>query len=292
MKPTTKMFVAQAARKRDSRGRFTSEGEMGGYMNGGGNMRMQGGGNMEMRGGNAEMRRGGGGSRNGGYRMGEERMYSGNSGSMRSRDESRNYGENRRGGSRGRMMDDGGDEEKEMYGNGATYAGNPMPNFNTPEGRDIEHGKQRPSNRYDMGDDEPRIGFRDWPEMGGGGSHDNVVSMKRGRSSMHNQEDDEEFTPELAEKWVKAMKNEDGTKGPHWTKEQTNQVMKHMGVQGIEPHEFYAIMNAMYSDYCAVAKKFGVDATEFYGALAKAWLMDEDAVEDKAKAYYCYVVEH
>lgn len=280
MRTTTKMLVAAAqnARKRDSRGRFTSE-----------------------QGGGARMD---GGYMNGGYRMDggyESRM-----------NEPRNYGDNRRGETRNDgdyrpYMNDrdndkrrggGGGYEPGMYGVDRVRYGNPMPNYNIPEGRDIEHGEQRTSNRtYDMDDDEPRIGFRSWPKNSTGGERgrdrDNVVSMQqqRGHSMQHDHEP-EEFTDELAEKWVKSMKNKDGTKGAHWNREQTKQVMKHMGVQGIEPHEFYAVMNAMYSDYCAAAKKFGVDTSEFYGELAKAWLQDEDAVEDKAAAYYCYVVEH
>lgn len=31
---------------------------------------------------------------------------------------------------------------------------------------------------------------------------------------------------------------------------------------------------------------------EFYADMAHAWLDDKDAVEDKAAAYYCYVVQH
>lgn len=266
MRPTTKMYLARSTMKRDSRGRFTSEGDGDNMRMGGGGYRMGSGGSMG--GGGTQMR--GGDYEPYGYVDGEDR-----SGRRK----------NAAGGSR-------------MYGRGYTRAGNPMPNYNIPEGRDMEHGDEKTENRmHKPDDDERRIGFRTRPEssiepyyMGGGHEKNNVVNMQRGHSS-HDEPDDEEFTEETAEKWVKAMRNTDGTKGPHWTQEQTRKVMKHMGVNDVEPHEFYAVMNAMYSDYCAVAKKFGVDRPEFYGELAKAWLMDEDAVEDKAAAYYCYVVK-
>lgn len=42
-----------------------------------------------------------------------------------------------------------------------------------------------------------------------------------------------------------------------------------------------------------VAKKYGLGGNaEFYADMAHAWLDDKDAVEDKAAAYYCYVVQH
>lgn len=48
-------------------------------------------------------------------------------------------------------------------------------------------------------------------------------------------------------------------------------------------------MNVMYAGYHKVAKKFGVDKANFYACLAKAFIEDPDAVEDKTAAYieYC-----
>ena len=47
-------------------------------------------------------------------------------------------------------------------------------------------------------------------------------------------------------------------------------------------------MNMMYSDYYDVARKFGVNAPEFYAELARAFLMDKDGPgpEEKLCAYY------
>lgn len=90
--------------------------------------------------------------------------------------------------------------------------------------------------------------------------------------------------------WVQHMEHEDGTKGEHWTCEQTTQVMRNKGYE-FEPAEWYAIMNAMHADYFKVAKMFGVDNIDFYAAMAKAWLCDDDAVEDKARQYWEHVAK-
>lgn len=94
-----------------------------------------------------------------------------------------------------------------------------------------------------------------------------------------------------AHDWAKKMKNADGSMGAHWTKEQVKPYMQQVGYQG-DDIEFWVIMNALYSDYCKVAKKYGVDRPEYYAELTKAWLEDKDAVHDKAAMYYECVVKH
>lgn len=108
----------------------------------------------------------------------------------------------------------------------------------------------------------------------------------RGRASSS-----EGLDERTAHEWSKKMKNADGSMGAHWTKEQVKPYMNQVGYQGDEI-EFWIIMNAMYSDYCKVAKKYGVDRPEYYAEIAKAWLEDKDAVPDKAAAYYECVVRH
>lgn len=100
-----------------------------------------------------------------------------------------------------------------------------------------------------------------------------------------------EFTREMAEEWTKHMQNADKTHGAHWTMEQTKQVLAQRKLE-CDPIEFYAVLNAMYSDYSDVAKKHGVNNMDFYADLAKAWLCDKDSVEDKAAAYFEYIVKH
>lgn len=99
------------------------------------------------------------------------------------------------------------------------------------------------------------------------------------------------MTKEMAEEWTRSMRNEDGTKGPHWTMEQVKQVMAQKGIK-YDLAEFYAILNAMYSDYCAVLKKHGVNNIDFYVDLAAAWLNDSDSVPNKAALYYECIVKH
>lgn len=105
---------------------------------------------------------------------------------------------------------------------------------------------------------------------------------------------EEEYAPfsrSIAMEWTRDMENSDGTRGPHWNMEQVQQVMEQRGID-CDPVEFFAVLNSIYSDYCAVAKKHGVNKMDFYADLAKAWLEDKDAVEDKAGKYFTYIVRH
>ncbi len=99
------------------------------------------------------------------------------------------------------------------------------------------------------------------------------------------------FNPEMAQMWVQKMKSEDGSPGEHWSMEQVKRLMQQNGIQH-EPAEVYAIMNALYSDYCKVFKKYGITSAEAVLEMAVAWLEDQDAVKDKIMAYYECVVKH
>lgn len=114
---------------------------------------------------------------------------------------------------------------------------------------------------------------RSSPKMGGGYSSEMTMPM----------------TKEIAEEWTKSMKNEDGTKGPHWTMEQTKQVMAQKGIE-CDPIQFWVTMCMMYSDYCAVLKKYGMNKADVYTDLACAFLNDSDVKGDKLAKYYQYVV--
>lgn len=93
-----------------------------------------------------------------------------------------------------------------------------------------------------------------------------------------------------AEEWTAKMENEDGTKGAHWSYEQITQLMPQKNIE-CDPAEFYAAVNMMYSDYCKVAKQFNINTVDFYFAMAKAFLDDEDAEENKIGKYYEYIVD-
>ena len=97
-----------------------------------------------------------------------------------------------------------------------------------------------------------------------------------------------------AENWVAGLQNEDAAKprGGKWTPEQ---VKPYAQKQGIKPDgepglEFWAVMNAMYSDYYDVAKRYNVASPDFFADMAKAFLTDKDAMEGKAARYYKSIV--
>lgn len=141
-----------------------------------------------------------------------------------------------------------------------------------------------------------RIGF----DMNGGRREaeqydGDEMSYRRGRDPQRGRAEHSRMMPrfdkETAQEWVESMHNEDGSTGAHWTMEQVKPIMQQKGVDAA-PEEFWAIMNALYSDYCKVAKKHNVSTVDFYADMAKAWLDDKDAVDNKAAAYYEYVVKH
>lgn len=96
------------------------------------------------------------------------------------------------------------------------------------------------------------------------------------------------FSCEMSKIWTAKMQNADGTKGPHWTYEQCKKLMEQYGVS-YDPCAFWATLNMVYSDYCAVARKYGINKDGFYIDMAKSFLMDADAKPDKLARYYEYV---
>lgn len=167
------------------------------------------------------------------------------------------------------------------------------------------YGDERRDSRYDdrryPNRDYRDADYRREREYGYGGRRaeyrGNVdFAMTSGRPRREAWDDDDDGTPELtperAKKWTKAMKNADGTTGAHWTQEHTSQVMAQRGYH-YDPAIWHAVMCSIYSDYAEVAKKYGLSGNaEFFADMAHAWLDDKDAVENKAAAYYCYVVMH
>ena len=97
-------------------------------------------------------------------------------------------------------------------------------------------------------------------------------------------------TREFADSWVEAMENDDGTKGAHWNFDQCKTVLARKGYSH-NPNEWYIVLNMMYSDYCKVAKAFGINAVDFCTLLADAFLHDKDARSGKTMAYYNAIVK-
>jgi hypothetical protein len=133
-----------------------------------------------------------------------------------------------------------------------------------------------------------RIGFGGNSETKGDRSEMNSRNIFFG-GSHHRKHSDGEITKEKAQKWTKQMKNSDGSTGAHWDFAQTKALGEKLGIN-VDPVEFYVAVNMMYSDYCGVAKKFGLDTADFYGHMAKAFLEDKDAGPDKLKNYFEEVV--
>lgn len=119
-------------------------------------------------------------------------------------------------------------------------------------------------------------------------SHRSGSKMDHGGAMSHQMP---KFNERTAKEWVAMMQNEDGTRGPHWTMDQTTKVMEQRGIRE-DPAKFYAALNMMYSDYCEVAKKINANNMDFFAEMAKAFLKDKDAgAPDKLAAYYEYVVK-
>lgn len=120
-----------------------------------------------------------------------------------------------------------------------------------------------------------------------GNADQNGLHMIRGGGPNHEMELDED----TAHEWMENLQNEDGTKGPHWSKEQTTQLMKQKNIN-CDPLEFWVAMNAVYSDYFGAAKKSNVNNIDFYVNMAKAFIDDKDSRPDRLARYYTYIVKH
>lgn len=118
----------------------------------------------------------------------------------------------------------------------------------------------------------------DWEESGHQMGHGRVMEMPH------------RMDEKTAREWTARMRNEDGSKGPHWTMEQTKQFAQQKSVD-CDPLELWVTMNMMYSDYCTVAKKLQMNTVDFYLMLAQAFLDDRDAGEGKLAKYYECIVK-
>ena len=88
------------------------------------------------------------------------------------------------------------------------------------------------------------------------------------------------FTEETAKHVVAKMVNKDGSRGEHWTYEQTSEVLNSQGFDFNEA-DWYYVLSMIYSDYYKSGR-----TTETYIEMAHDFLADSDAPEGKAKKYY------
>lgn len=87
---------------------------------------------------------------------------------------------------------------------------------------------------------------------------------------------------ETAMKWVSEMK----PVGEHWSMEQTTNAMQSLGYN-FDTISFYVVANMMYNDYNDLVK----ENEELALRLAKDWLDDEDATENKLYCYWKHIVK-
>lgn len=97
------------------------------------------------------------------------------------------------------------------------------------------------------------------------------------------------LTEQQATAWVKSMKHCDGSTGELITMEQAKEWLNKKGYTGMSLPDFYAMINAMKSDYSGVAKMFNIMNDDFYGELARAFIMDKDAKPYKTSLYREYI---
>ena len=97
------------------------------------------------------------------------------------------------------------------------------------------------------------------------------------------------LTEQQATAWVKSMKHCDGSTGELITMEQAKEWLIKKNYTGVPITDFYAVINAMKSDYSGVAKMFNIMNDDFYGELARAFIMDKDSKPHKTSLYREYI---
>lgn len=90
------------------------------------------------------------------------------------------------------------------------------------------------------------------------------------------------LTKDMAMEWVENME----PVGEYWTMDETTNAMQQMGYN-LEPIEFYIVANMMMNDYNNIVKNDETLAIK----MAKDWLSDSDAVDNKVYEYYKYIVK-
>lgn len=142
-------------------------------------------------------------------------------------------------------------------------------------------------------------------DMAGGdyGQYDMARRDRGGQDYGDYAQDDQEqgqygkFSEKDIEKWKKESINADGTRGEHFRKEQVEQAAKQLGInmqQYGSEKVFPLAMNAMYAEYCNVARKYGADRPEYYAELAKTFLEGKTSDikgEEKLWVHYKTMVE-
>lgn len=95
------------------------------------------------------------------------------------------------------------------------------------------------------------------------------------------------FNDEHARKAVNKMENEDGTRGQHWSLEETTALANQYGIrldEKINKYDWYVALNMVYSDYYRVVVSMtGSNNTKYFVELAKAWMHDKEPEKEDPK---------
>lgn len=97
----------------------------------------------------------------------------------------------------------------------------------------------------------------------------------------------EAITMEQAQAWVDHMDNAD-TSRPHggrWTYADAAELGRRLGVSDDQMIAFYVALNMIWSDYGPTITAAGINAPDFYGKMARAFIDDKDAKDHKVARY-------
>lgn len=92
------------------------------------------------------------------------------------------------------------------------------------------------------------------------------------------------FNEWLLEKALSELVNEDGTKGKHWSYEETRSVANQSNItfEKYNEYDWCYVLNMIYSDYYGAVP----NDLSIYVKMAKKFLEDKDASDGKALKYY------
>ena len=114
------------------------------------------------------------------------------------------------------------------------------------------------------------------------------------RVKAYEQEHGPHFDEVMAHKAVSKMENEDGSRGPHWSIEETTALASQHGISlsnRFNRYDWYVALNMIYSDfYKVIVSISNSNNVRHFIEFAKAWLADKDIDEGKMWYYYVYVM--
>ena len=100
------------------------------------------------------------------------------------------------------------------------------------------------------------------------------------------------FNEEHARKAVSKMENEDGTRGPHWSVEETTALASQYGINlgsRFNRYDWFVALNMVYSDYYKVIISMtNSNSTKHFVELAKAWINDQEIINIVRNQYDTY----